>query len=120
ASFLPEGEVRSPGQIYYESLCFKAVNQSIGRAIRHSKDYAVLILADHRYSRPNSISSLPGWIARHLKVSANFGPSLASIRKFLSMRKQVEADALKIGTQENALSGGKTDNTTYSHSESSL
>lgn len=81
ASFLPEGEVRSPGQIYYESLCFKAVNQSIGRAIRHSKDYAVLILADHRYSRPNSISSLPGWIARHLKVSANFGPSLASIRK---------------------------------------
>ncbi|XP_032780597.2 ATP-dependent DNA helicase DDX11 isoform X1 [Daphnia magna] len=120
ASFLPEGEVRSPGQIYYESLCFKAVNQSIGRAIRHSKDYAVLILADHRYSRPNSISALPGWIARHLKVSANFGPSLASIRKFLSMRKQVEADALRIGTQENALSGGKTDSTTYSHSESSL
>ncbi|KZR98686.1 putative ATP-dependent RNA Helicase DDX11 [Daphnia magna] len=87
ASFLPEGEVRSPGQIYYESLCFKAVNQSIGKAIRHSKDYAVLILADHRYSRPNSISSLPGWIAIHFKVSANFGPSLASIRKFLSMRK---------------------------------
>ncbi|XP_057367089.1 putative ATP-dependent RNA helicase DDX11-like protein 8 isoform X2 [Daphnia carinata] len=79
ANFLPAGEVRSPGQIYYESLCFKAVNQSIGRAIRHSKDYAVLILADHRYSRPNSISSLPGWINRHLKVCANFGPSLASI-----------------------------------------
>lgn len=77
----PIGENRLPGQLHYESLCFKAINQSIGRAIRHSKDYAVLILADCRYARCNSISSLPQWIAKRLVVNEKFGRSLATIRQ---------------------------------------
>ena len=77
----PKGENKLPGQLYYESLCFKAVNQSIGRAIRHQRDYATLILADARYGRPTSVSSLPGWIAQRLTVNEKFGPTLASIRK---------------------------------------
>lgn len=80
-TLLPEGEKRLPGQLYYEALCFKAVNQSIGRAIRHSKDYAALVLADLRYARSSSQSSLPGWIARRLKVTESFGPSIASVSK---------------------------------------
>ncbi len=83
-TLLPEGEKRLPGQLYYEALCFKAVNQSIGRAIRHSKDYAVLVLADLRYARSSSQSSLPGWIARQLKVTESFGPSIASVSKVCS------------------------------------
>ena len=82
-SLRPDGEKRLPGQLHYESLCFKAVNQSIGRAIRHSKDYAVLILADSRYARSTSMSSLPEWIAKQLTVGTKFGQSIASIRKVL-------------------------------------
>ncbi|XP_046462730.1 ATP-dependent DNA helicase DDX11-like [Daphnia pulex] len=91
-TLLPEGEKRLPGQLYYEALCFKAVNQSIGRAIRHSKDYAALVLADLRYARSSSQSSLPGWIARRLKVTESFGPSIASVSKFLSMRKRADTN----------------------------
>ena len=72
---------KMPGQLHYESLCFKAVNQSIGRAIRHSKDYAVLILADHRYSRPTSKSLLPEWIAQKLTVCNKYGQSISSTCK---------------------------------------
>ncbi|KAL1199377.1 Regulator of telomere elongation helicase 1 [Cardamine amara subsp. amara] len=56
------------GKEYYENLCMKAVNQSIGRAIRHIKDYAAILLVDARYSNDPSkrtfhpSKKLPKWI----------------------------------------------------------
>jgi chromosome transmission fidelity protein 1 len=34
------------GSDYYENLCMKTLNQSIGRAIRHINDYACILLLD--------------------------------------------------------------------------
>jgi chromosome transmission fidelity protein 1 len=42
------------GREYYEGLCFKAVNQCIGRVIRHKGDYAVVILVDTRWVSPGA------------------------------------------------------------------
>ena len=87
ANLRPEGETRTPGQLHYESLCFKAVNQSIGRAIRHRNDYAALILADARYSRASAKSSLPNWISQRLTEADKFGPTVATIRKVYLLYK---------------------------------
>eukprot|EP00850_Spirogloea_muscicola_P005091 SM000023S07547 [mRNA] locus=s23:33263:38154:- [translate_table: standard] len=57
------------GQAYYENLCMKAVNQSVGRAIRHVGDYAAIILLDTRYnlsSQGGPLTKLPGWIREQL------------------------------------------------------
>lgn len=48
---------------YYENACMRAVNQSIGRSIRHAGDYATILLIDQRYMRPEITSKLPRWIA---------------------------------------------------------
>ncbi|CCC05322.1 unnamed protein product [Sordaria macrospora k-hell] len=48
--------------VFYENATMRAVNQSIGRAIRHQNDYAAIILIDHRYEREHVRAKLPGWI----------------------------------------------------------
>ena len=50
------------GREYYERLCMRAVNQCVGRAIRHRHDYAAIMLLDRRYARPQVASQLPTWI----------------------------------------------------------
>jgi chromosome transmission fidelity protein 1 len=46
----------------------KAVNQSIGRAVRHKNDYATILLLDERYNRTLTKNALPDWIKRSLKT----------------------------------------------------
>ncbi|XP_028441239.1 ATP-dependent DNA helicase DDX11 isoform X2 [Perca flavescens] len=79
---------RSPGQALIENLCMKAVNQSIGRAIRHRGDYSSIVLCDRRYSRPATLSKLPAWIKDRTSTHTTFGPAFASLRKFFLEKKQ--------------------------------
>lgn len=51
---------------FYENVCMRAVNQSIGRAIRHRGDYAAILLLDRRYAAPRIQAKLPGWIRNSL------------------------------------------------------
>ncbi|KAK0625169.1 helicase C-terminal domain-containing protein [Bombardia bombarda] len=47
---------------FYENACMRAVNQSIGRAIRHQGDYAAIVLVDRRFGTERIRGKLPGWI----------------------------------------------------------
>lgn len=71
-----------PGTVLIENLCMKAINQSIGRAIRHQRDFASIVLLDHRYARPSILAKLPAWIRDRVEVKATFGPAFAAVRKF--------------------------------------
>lgn len=61
----------SKGGAYYENICMKAVNQSIGRAIRHQNDFAVVVLIDYRYSQTRIKSKLPKWMQFSIQDVAN-------------------------------------------------
>lgn len=73
---------KSAGDIYYNNLCMKAVNQSIGRAIRHKNDYASIILLDHRYNNASVKELLPSWISKSLTFHQKFGTAYMALRKF--------------------------------------
>ncbi len=50
------------GDHYYENLCMKAINQTIGRAIRHKYDYSSIVLVDIRYKSTKIRNKLSKWI----------------------------------------------------------
>ncbi|GFN82548.1 ATP-dependent DNA helicase chl1 [Plakobranchus ocellatus] len=88
ANFPKDQDGRQAGQVHYENLCMKAVNQSIGRAIRHRDDYASILLLDQRYLRANIISKLPNWISKHLQKAEKFPLLMQSMPKFFSLHKK--------------------------------
>ncbi|KAJ2771307.1 DEAD H (Asp-Glu-Ala-Asp His) box helicase 11, partial [Coemansia nantahalensis] len=77
------GQMGPRARSLYDALCMRAVNQSIGRAIRHRADYAAILLLDARYAEPRIASHLPTWIAGgHALQSRPFGPALALVAAF--------------------------------------
>lgn len=72
---------------FYENLCMKAVNQSIGRAIRHINDFATVLLIDERYQQNNIQKKLPNWIRSSLNTPANFGSVQSALIKFFRSKK---------------------------------
>ncbi|KAF1963263.1 DNA repair helicase [Byssothecium circinans] len=55
---------------FYENACMRAVNQCVGRAIRHRADYAAIFMLDRRYGGQRIQAKLPGWIRGSLANSA--------------------------------------------------
>ncbi|KAI9740815.1 MAG: ATP-dependent DNA helicase chl1 [Claussenomyces sp. TS43310] len=54
------------GREFYENACMRAVNQSVGRAIRHRADYAAIVMVDRRFGTARIKGKLPGWIQEGL------------------------------------------------------
>lgn len=75
------------GNEYYENLCMKAVNQCIGRAVRHINDYASVILLDTRYTQDKIIKKLPPWISKQLICSTTYGQVHSSLVKFFKLKR---------------------------------
>ena len=87
-SYLNANVAPNAGQVHYDNLCMKAVNQSIGRAIRHKGDFATILLLDHRYDRPKTLEQLPTWISSRVEISAKFGPAISKLTFFFKSKQK--------------------------------
>jgi chromosome transmission fidelity protein 1 len=81
---------KEEGRDHYENSCMRAVNQSIGRAIRHKGDYAAIVMVDNRFSGERVRGKLPGWIRGGLVEGCgekNFGSLMGSLGGFFRGKK---------------------------------
>lgn len=69
------------GKDFYENACMRAVNQCIGRAIRHVNDYAAIVMIDRRYETPRIQGKLPGWIQGSLVSAATARPAQMTVQR---------------------------------------
>uniref|UniRef100_D8PZM3 ATP-dependent DNA helicase CHL1 n=1 Tax=Schizophyllum commune (strain H4-8 / FGSC 9210) TaxID=578458 RepID=D8PZM3_SCHCM len=70
----------------YENMCMNAVNQSIGRAIRHQGDWAALVLLDRRYANVAIRNKLPKWIGSGLTVADTYGMVIKELATFYRLK----------------------------------
>jgi regulator of telomere elongation helicase 1 len=61
------------GQEWYKQQASRAVNQAVGRVIRHRHDYGAIILCDERFAYRNTISQLPKWVRPFVQTYDKFG-----------------------------------------------
>ncbi|CEL98142.1 unnamed protein product [Vitrella brassicaformis CCMP3155] len=71
-----------PGRTWYEQQACRAINQAIGRVIRHQKDFGIILLCDERFGHGGVQSQLSQWLRPHVKTFDTFGPAISSLAKF--------------------------------------
>ncbi|WWC60824.1 uncharacterized protein I303_103400 [Kwoniella dejecticola CBS 10117] len=84
------GNGKDASREMYENLCMRAVNQSIGRAIRHANDYATILLVDKRYGTPRIKNKLPKWIGEDVKIQNDFGSVARNVALFFREKREKE------------------------------
>lgn len=62
---------KQASQAFYENLCMRAINQSVGRSIRHAADYSTIYLLDRRYALPRIQQKLSAWVQKRI-ISADW------------------------------------------------
>ncbi|BDA40755.1 Regulator of telomere elongation helicase 1 [Coccomyxa sp. Obi] len=76
--------VRLTGEAWYTQQATRAVNQAMGRVIRHMHDYGAIILADERFKNDSNQRQLSKWLRPLTKVHTNFGEAAASLQRFFA------------------------------------
>jgi hypothetical protein len=72
------------GDLWYNQNAMRAVNQAIGRVIRHRYDYGVIILAEKRIAEPKNSMLLSKWLQKEVFIpntGAGYGDSAVNSNK---------------------------------------
>ena len=83
------------GREWYEDMCMRSLNQSIGRVIRHRNDYAAVVLLDTRYVRhwtprgemAGPLRKISRWMQPSFRRAERFGMVVAEVAQFFKGRK---------------------------------
>ncbi|XP_068652271.1 regulator of telomere elongation helicase 1 homolog [Aristolochia californica] len=74
------------GDKWYSQQAARAVNQSVGRVIRHRHDYGAIIFCDERFASQSYQDQMSLWIRPHVKCYSKFGDMVFSLTKFFRER----------------------------------
>ncbi|KAM8996481.1 regulator of telomere elongation helicase 1 isoform 2-T2 [Ara ararauna] len=97
------------GQEWYNQQASRAVNQAIGRVIRHRQDYGAIFLCDERFTTSNVRCKLPSWVRPYVNVYDNFGHAVRSVSIFYRAAQEVMPLPLPQGPSGSAGSQSESD-----------
>ncbi|KAM0675188.1 hypothetical protein GVAV_001531 [Gurleya vavrai] len=71
------------GGVWYEIQAYRAVNQAIGRVLRHKDDWGGVFLIDARYTEKRSFEYLPKWVKENFKGYVNCKECFVDFENFV-------------------------------------
>jgi Fanconi anemia group J protein len=77
------------GDRWYSQQAFRALNQAVGRCLRHRNDHGAVLLVDARYAHGVNgalIRNLPKWLRPATRKCADFDESVSGLRSFFDDR----------------------------------
>ncbi|XP_056613657.1 Fanconi anemia group J protein isoform X3 [Triplophysa dalaica] len=79
-----------PGGRWYEIQAYRALNQALGRCIRHKNDWGALILVDDRFrANPNRyITGLSKWVRQLVRHHDTFTGAMQSLESFSQSQQE--------------------------------
>lgn len=85
-------ELYLDGREWYNIQAFRAINQAIGRCIRHKDDWGAIILLDARFdksvNRNTAISKLSKWVRDKLYSFDNYSFFLNQLENFVQIKEK--------------------------------
>uniref|UniRef100_A0A7N9ASA0 Regulator of telomere elongation helicase 1 n=1 Tax=Mastacembelus armatus TaxID=205130 RepID=A0A7N9ASA0_9TELE len=77
------------GQEWYKQQAFRAVNQAIGRVIRHKDDYGAIFLCDQRFKNSDARAQLPSWVRPCVRLYDGFGNVVRDVSQFFRVAQKI-------------------------------
>lgn len=70
------------GKTWYSHVAFRALNQALGRCIRHRNDFGAIILLDARFANTSTTRQLSKWVRNHVQSYHSTQDSISSVQAF--------------------------------------
>lgn len=70
------------GNMWYKQQAFRAINQAIGRCIRHRADFGAIVLLDPRFHQDNVVQHLSRWMRQDTRYIERLEDSILGIHQF--------------------------------------
>ena len=116
ATHQPPAATTLSGGEWYNQQAHRAVNQALGRVIRHRHDYGAVILLDHRFAEARNRDGLSKWVRPHLREET-FGSTTRALVQFFKdskakaeKAKAIASQSLEMNQRQNSLALKYEDN----------
>lgn len=77
----PQGDFLS-GAEWYNQQASRAVNQALGRVIRHRRDFGAILLCDERFGNAGTLAQLSKWLRGRVNTAGSFGEVQGGLARF--------------------------------------
>ena len=91
------------GHVWYEQQAMRALNQALGRCIRHRNDWGGIVLIDARFQHKTHQEGLSRWVRSSIRVFHQFDEGMDSLKTFyhrLGSSGDVGGGAVRVWDEE--------------------